>query len=247
MPNLDPSADGKRLVFSSYGTNINLAEVALDAPVQPGSFKWLTTDSARGELYPAYSPDGKHIAYFSARNGAENEGIWVMEADGFNAVQLVSDEPQNIMPRWMGDSETLVYGSTGRGADINVSGAPADFRTLTPSRAAPQILPVRGRGICTIMYDVSRDGRLVYFSPDESAQVFTLATQQISDGQELFYLAPDTRLMAVPIRLAPDAHTLEAGAPVALFPTRLATGGNIPIAGFPARAQYAVAADGRFL
>ena len=46
------------------------------------------------------------------------------------------------------------------------------------------------------------------------------------------YVAPDTRLMAVPIRLAPDTHTLEAGAPVALFPTRLATGGNIAAPGF---------------
>ena len=67
------------------------------------------------------------------------------------------------------------------------------------------------------------------------------------DGHELFYVAPDARLMAVPIRLAPDTHTLEAGAPVALFPTRLAAGGNIGASGFPARAQYAVAPDGRFL
>jgi hypothetical protein len=53
--------------------------------------------------------------------------------------------------------------------------------------------------------------------------------------------------MAVPIRLAPDTHALEAGPPVPLFPTRLATGQNIASAGFQARAQYAVAADGRFL
>jgi hypothetical protein len=39
---------------------------------------------------------------------------------------------------------------------------------------------------------------------------------------------------------------LEAGAPAALFLKRLATGGNIGASGFPARAQYAVAADGRF-
>ncbi len=67
------------------------------------------------------------------------------------------------------------------------------------------------------------------------------------DGRELYYVAPDTRLMAVPIRLGPDAHTLEAGAPVALFPTQLASGGNIAGTGFLARAQYAVAPDGRFL
>jgi Tol biopolymer transport system component len=70
--------------------NINLAEVALDEEprAQSANFKWLTTDSARGELYPAYSHDGKHIANFTNRNGAEKEAIWVTEADGSNAVQL---------------------------------------------------------------------------------------------------------------------------------------------------------------
>lgn len=41
------------------------------------------------------------------------------------------------------------------------------------------------------------------------------------DGSQLFYVAPDTRLMAVPISLGPGTHTLEAGAPVPLVPTRL--------------------------
>jgi len=67
------------------------------------------------------------------------------------------------------------------------------------------------------------------------------------DGRELFYVAPDTRLMAVPLRPMPNTNFLEAGTPVPLFPTRLATGGNIPTAGYQSRAQYAVAADGRFL
>lgn len=67
------------------------------------------------------------------------------------------------------------------------------------------------------------------------------------DGRELFYVAADARLMAVPIRLARGARALEAGAPIPLFPTRLAAGVNIATAGFQARAQYAVAPDGRFL
>jgi len=67
------------------------------------------------------------------------------------------------------------------------------------------------------------------------------------DGRELFYVAPDGRLMVVPIRLTPDTHALDAGPPVLLFPTRFATGANIAAAGFLARAQYAVAPDGRFL
>ena len=39
------------------------------------------------------------------------------------------------------------------------------------------------------------------------------------DGKELFYLALDSRLMAVPIRVAPNGETIQPGPPVALFAT----------------------------
>jgi hypothetical protein len=66
------------------------------------------------------------------------------------------------------------------------------------------------------------------------------------DGGELFYLAPDDRLMAVPMRPAPELRTISPGVPVALFPTRM-TGGNVIVAGYAARAPYDVSSDGRFL
>ena len=53
--------------------------------------------------------------------------------------------------------------------------------------------------------------------------------------------------MAVSIRLTSDARAVDAGVPVALFPTRLARGANILAAGFASRPEYAVAPDGRFL
>ena len=40
---------------------------------------------------------------------------------------------------------------------------------------------------------------------------------------------------------------IDAGTPVALFPTHLATGSNIVAAGYNSCVQYAVAPDGRFL
>ena len=58
-------------------------------------------------------------------------------------------------------------------------------------------------------------------------------------------MAPDARLMAAPIRVVQGA--IDAGTPVALFPTRLATGSNMLAAGFNSSAQYAVSPDGRFL
>ena len=58
-------------------------------------------------------------------------------------------------------------------------------------------------------------------------------------------MAPDGKLMAVAIHIEPDG-TLDHSPPVALFPTRLATGANVGV-GFRSRPQYAVAPDGRFL
>jgi tetrahydromethanopterin S-methyltransferase subunit D len=49
--------------------------------------------------------------------------------------------------------------------------------------------------------------------------------------------------MAVPIAVGANPQTLERGAPVPLFQTRLASGAGI--SGLMAKPQYAVASDGR--
>ena len=67
------------------------------------------------------------------------------------------------------------------------------------------------------------------------------------DGRELFYVAPDNRMMAVPIDVVSSGRTLSPGAPVALFESRIATQGSAGLGGFGSKAQYAVARDGRFL
>ncbi len=53
--------------------------------------------------------------------------------------------------------------------------------------------------------------------------------------------------MAVPTLVGVDRQTLELGATVPLFRTRLASGPGINSTGTGSRAQYAVASDGRFL
>jgi Tol biopolymer transport system component len=62
------------------------------------------------------------------------------------------------------------------------------------------------------------------------------------DGRELYYIAPDAKLMTVPVSI--KSGTLEAGTPTALFQTRRVGGGaNVVGRGH----QYDVAPDGRFL
>ena len=61
------------------------------------------------------------------------------------------------------------------------------------------------------------------------------------NGKELYYIAPDGKLMAVPIVVKGNA--LEPGTPAPLFQTRIQGGG----ANFAQKQQYDVAPDGRFL
>ena len=61
------------------------------------------------------------------------------------------------------------------------------------------------------------------------------------DGKEIYFVAPDGKLMAAPIAVKGGAN--DAGVPAALFQTRLWGGGANAIN----NAQYAVASDGRFL
>jgi hypothetical protein len=61
-----------------------------------------------------------------------------------------------------------------------------------------------------------------------------------SDGNELYFISPDAKLMAATVKASGTAF--EAGVPLALFQTRIVGG-----AGASNRPQYDVSRDGRFL
>lgn len=123
----------------------------------------------------------------------------------------------------------------------------------------PVDLPVVGTPFEERGGQFSPDGRWVAYQSNESGR-FEIYVQpfpgpggkwQVStaggtdprwrvDGKELFFLAPDARLMAVPVRASNS--TFEAGSPAALFQTRTVVGGAADL-----RPQYAVSRDGRFL
>ncbi|HEY3132270.1 MAG TPA: protein kinase [Acidobacteriota bacterium] len=163
---LDISRDGKSIVFSTYRINVNLAELSVDTPSGRTGLRWLTTDSARGELAPAYSPDGRHIAYFTNRIGAEKEGIWVMDTDGSNPAQLIGeDERVNIFPRWTPDSQRLFYASR----SSMISGAVVEIRHAGLSDPRPQKLGFALQG--DTWGDVGPDGRIVFRNAKGQIQV----------------------------------------------------------------------------
>jgi Tol biopolymer transport system component len=123
----------------------------------------LITSSAN-EWNPAYSPDGRKIAFFSDRSGVGN--IWVCDADGSNPVQLTRFDSQTGSPRWSPDGRQIVFDSMD-GGDWNLYLVDAEGgvpRRLTPEPSAD----FRGT--------FSRDGRWVYFSSDRggSNQIWKL-------------------------------------------------------------------------
>ena len=111
-----------------------------------------------------------------------------------------------------------------------------------------------------VLAQVSHDGRWVAYQTNESGR-FEVVVQsfpdaggkwQVStaggvsprwraDGKELYFLAPDATMMAVPVTAA--GTSFAAGTPVTLFPARIVDGGTLA----RSRPQYTVARDGRFL
>lgn len=198
---LDVSADGQRLVFSTYRENINLAELAIGAKASATKLKWLTTDAARTELGPVYSPDGTRIAYFSARKGTENEGIWLMNADGSNPVRLVDDDRLNIFPRWAPDAQSLIYISRARELTGN-----REFRRIAIFGGLPEkFSPALSHNP---FGDVGPDGRLVLLR-DAGVQLWDPKSNQTQslkgiaghsinhqwspDGRKIAYILPARR------------------------------------------------------
>ncbi|MGA3327560.1 MAG: protein kinase [Terriglobia bacterium] len=194
---LDVSSDGKRIVFSTFRENINIVQLDLEAKSGQQSLTPLTTDPARNQIAPVYSPDGKSLAYFSNYKGVENEIIWVANADGSNPVQLVQDGRINIFPRWTPDSQHLVYLSRSQGTP-----APTDeYRSVAVSGGAPQTLlkhaPDRN-------FDVGPQGRVLYkgsgseihsFDPSNN-QTQTLATLPADENWGNLRWSPDGRSVA---------------------------------------------------
>jgi eukaryotic-like serine/threonine-protein kinase len=188
---LDISADGKQMVFSTLHYNANIAQLDLNTTGQQNA-KLLTTDPARNQGGPAYSPDGKHIAYFSYLKGAEREGVWLANVDGSNAVQLVQDDWTNVFPRFTPDSGYLVYPRYSAPSG-------SEYRRVSISGGVPQTLL---KDISDGLPDVGPDGQLLFQGTRGQIQTFnsgdtrTLFTLTSEEDRFLFRWSPDHHSIA---------------------------------------------------
>ncbi len=85
--------------------------------------------------YPAYSPDGRKIAFISNRDGLL--AVYVMNADGGDARKLTNDLPDCSGPAWSSDGTKLYFLSKDRAYVMNADGGnpaklPDPFGRLSP-------------------------------------------------------------------------------------------------------------------
>jgi Tol biopolymer transport system component len=153
------SRDGRRLAYTRSTHDLNIWRVDLNSrSAQPPQPRTLIT-STRMDHTPAYSPDGRRIAFSSNRSGTWE--IWVSDAGSSNTAQLTSfGGPFTRFPSWSPDGRRIVFDSRPEGhADIfviNADGGRPDRLTDSP---AMDIAPTW-----------SRDGKWIYFNSNRSGR-----------------------------------------------------------------------------
>jgi len=96
------SPTGKRAVFQARGEIFTV-------PAEHGPVRNLTASSGSAERYPAWSPDGEHLAYWSDRSGEYQ--LTVRPADGSGEERTLTEygPGYRYQPYWSPDSKKLAF------------------------------------------------------------------------------------------------------------------------------------------
>jgi Tol biopolymer transport system component len=251
-PSLAP--DGRRIAVArtlQANTDIWLLDSS-----RPDVAERFTFDPAFDNI-PIWSPDGTRVLFRSNRNGGPFD-LYVKQANGGPEQALLANtQNSKVATDWSGDGRIVLYEAVGENTGWDIWALPLTGPDRKPYAIVQTPFDERDG-------QLSPDGRWVAYDSNESgrfeiyAQLFPgpggkvvistgggSAPRWRRDGHELFYLAPDGAIVAVPLHASADGRALEPGAPVPLFRQPIVTGGFLPEGN---RQQYTVTPDGqRFL
>ncbi len=160
------------------------------------------------DLYPAWSPDSRQVAFCSTRGGSQ-EDIYVKPVGGGSGEQLLlSDEGNKEPDRWSADGRYILFDYTGKKTKATDVWALPTFGDRKP-------FPVAQSPGVDYYGTLSPDGKWVAYESDESGrgEVYVVpfpgpgGKWQVSTaggiqpfwppGKELYYSNVDSRLVAV--------------------------------------------------
>lgn len=240
----DPSlsSDGQRVALYR-GQNGNTDVWILET--KRGVLSRFTSDAA-DDVMPVWSPDGDRIIFSSNRSGVHD--LYSKSAAGGGSEELLLSTARPKIPTdWSHDGRYVLFNSRDPKLGIDIWALSLD------EKATP--FPVIQTAFDEQSGQFSPDGKWIAYQSNESGRQDVYVQpfpgpgekRRISidggthvrwrpGGKELFYIAPDGRLMVVPIRVGPNGHDPEIGTSEALFAPPL--GGALQQADY--RHQYIV-------
>jgi Tol biopolymer transport system component len=209
------------------------------------------TSGPPADAHPIWDPDGRHVVFSGARLGRRGQARQRVDGTGTAEPLMAYDDAIGVALSWTRDrrfvllarqgtqgSPDLVAVSFGSGESIPVAASAADE---TEGQFSPD-----GSWVAFVSNETGRPEVFAQSFPEARGrtQISTAGGTQVrwsSNGREIFYIAPDGKMMSVSVTLSDT--TAAPQSPVELFQTRLANGRNV----IGNKAQYAVSRDGRFL
>jgi eukaryotic-like serine/threonine-protein kinase len=223
--------DEKRISFSATRNN-NTDVWVLDSV--RGVPSRLTFDPAIDDP-PLWSPDGSRVVWASSRNGPFD--LYVKSASGTGPEKLLikMGTPAGWPEDWSQDGRYLLYqipgATTGQdlwvapqpSEDGNEDGKPFPYLQAEFDEKHGRFHP-NGRWVAYTSNESGRDEVYVQSFPLSGAKFQISANggrepQWRKDGSELFYIAEDRALTAVPVKVAESTgESFQVGSPKQLFP-----------------------------
>ena len=210
------------------------------------------TDDVGIDIFPVWSRDGSRIVFSSDRNG--KPGLYEKSTTGADTEELLLPGPEsgNVVPSdWSPRDDVLLFQRDEDLWALPMRGGERKPFALTQTEFEEREGKFSPDGRWIAYVSNSSGPFEVYIQPfpgpGQQVRVSTRGGAQVqwrADGRELFYIALDGKLMAVPIDVSANGQSITPGIPVPLFTTRvgriIGPGGSGP--------QYVVSADGqRFL
>ena len=201
------------------------------------------TFKRRSDNNPVWSPDGRELVFTSGTPGSSRLYRKVLE--GNTPESPLGQEVVNVYSEsWSASEKAILYVT--HSAERHAIG-------MVGTEANAHLETIMEEGFALDEPQVSPDGRWLAYMSQESGQwevylePFRMAGERVrvstegggqprwrGDGQEIFYVSPRGRLMAVDVQAS--SHRIDVGLPVSLFSGVIASADTV---------HYAPTADGR--